>query len=171
MRLKDLELDDADRNFFKPVLSNLRLDLLSNSASSVRSSGHRSTGLVPFDTTSQFLECEILSTLKCGSYHAVVTLRFADDRNWVLKVPAKGYTGRWDGPLAQALDSEAQTMRLIRRETTIPIPEVYALDGSIDNQLGCPFILMEMVPGRSMHYGWYDDESSRAKGRCLQEQT
>jgi len=38
-------------------------------------------------------------------------------------------------------------MRLIRWETTIPVPEVFAFDSSLGSELGCTFILMEKVPG------------------------
>ena len=54
-------------------------------------------------------------------------------------------------------------MRLIRRETTIPIPEVFAFDASLENELGCPFILMELIYGKSLAEVWFDQEISQAK--------
>ena len=54
-------------------------------------------------------------------------------------------------------------MRLIRRETTIPVPEVFAFDASLENELGCPFILMEMIHGRSLAEVWFDQEMSQTK--------
>ena len=54
-------------------------------------------------------------------------------------------------------------MRLIRRETTIPVPEVFAFDASVENELGCPFVLMEMIHGKSLAEVWFDQEISLAK--------
>ena len=54
-------------------------------------------------------------------------------------------------------------MRLIRRETTIPVPEVFAFDASLENELGCPFILMEFIHGKSLAEVWFDQEISQAK--------
>ena len=54
-------------------------------------------------------------------------------------------------------------MRLIRRETTSPVPEVFAFDASLENELGCPFILMEMIHGKSLAEVWFDQEISQAK--------
>ncbi len=53
-------------------------------------------------------------------------------------------------------------MRLVRRMTTIPVPEVFAFDGSLDNELGCPFILMEKVHGKDLDQVWFDREKSPA---------
>ena len=149
---------------FEAVLGRLRVDRLPTFASHVRSCGHSSTGKTPSSARSQSLGCKVDPKTKCGSYHVVITLSFTDKRSWILKIPAKGIAKDWSPLLGQALESEAETMRLLRRETTIPIPEIYAFDASIDNELGCPFILMEKVKGRPMYHGWYDTNSSPAKG-------
>ncbi len=51
-------------------------------------------------------------------------------------------------------------MYLIRRETTIPVPEVYAFDTTLENELGCPFILMELKYGKLLQDVWFDQEIS-----------
>lgn len=158
----DLDLEEHDRDVLEPVLHNLQRERLASFASAIRHSGHPSTGTIS-QTTPQPIECSLLPKIKCGSYHAVMTLVFTDGVSWVVKVPAKGHGQRWKELNAQALESEAQTMRLIRRKTTIPIPEVYAFNASINNELGCPFILMEKVPGENLYRGWFDDEISDAK--------
>ena len=53
-------------------------------------------------------------------------------------------------------------MRFVRRMTTIPVPEVFAFDGSLDNELGCPFILMEKVHGKDLNQVWFDQGKSPA---------
>ena len=165
MNLEALDLDGEDATNFHNVLSKLNFERLPSFASSVRSSGHHSMSITASTNTSPSLEVEILPKVDCGYFHAVITISFTDGRLWVLKVPRKGYAGSWNRRFAQALVSEAQTMRLLRRETSIPLPEVYAFDSAVENELGCPFILMEKIPGKSMFYGWYDDESSKTKGQ------
>jgi len=158
-----IDLGESEDEEFGSVLRSLRFDVLPSFVTAVRSSGHRSTGFDTPHSPSIPVKCEILRKVSYGSYHAVLSLSFADERVWALKIPRKGHGTRWSRPLAQALESEAQTMRLIRRETTIPVPEVFAFDAKIDNELGCPFILMELVPGRSVYRRWFNEDVSLAK--------
>jgi hypothetical protein len=74
-----------------------------------------------------------------GSYHVLVGAR------WILKIPACGTPTQFDSSASAAVRSEALIMRLIRRETSIPILEVFAFDTSLDNELGCPYNLMSFV--------------------------
>ena len=65
-------------------------------------------------------------------------------------------------------------MRLLRRETTIPIPEVYVFNASLTNEINCPFILMESVDGIQLHKGWFSEKASKAsletfRARALQD--
>ena len=69
-------------------------------------------------------------------------------------------SGNWlqeklDSLAADSLESEALTMWLIRRSTSIPVPEVYAFDSFVNNEIGCPYILMEFVEGMTLQPGWY----------------
>ena len=54
-------------------------------------------------------------------------------------------------------------MRLIRRQTKIPVPEVFAFDGSLENELGCPFVLMELIHGKPLHDVWFTQGVSLTK--------
>ena len=153
--------DDFDRARFATILQNLKRDKIPSLASAVRYSGHPSTGIIEVPPTPQPVSCRLLSRITCGSYNAVFTVLFADGTLWVLKVPAHGHAQCWDTPAAEALTSEAHTMRLIGRETTIPVPEVFAFDASLENELGCPFILMELIYGKSLAEVWFDQEMSQ----------
>ena len=158
-----LELDDSEKETFGSVLQNLKFDCLPSFVSKVRSSGHGSTNFTTPYSTKKPIACELSRKTYTGSYHAVVLLPFADGRQWALKIPRKGHNESWTEPLAKALVSEAQTMRLIGRETSVPVPEIFAFDSTVDNQLGCPFILMELMPGEPLFYGWYNEKVSDAK--------
>ena len=154
--------DDLERARFATVLRNLKRDNIASFASLVRYSGHPSTGLIDVPATPRPVGCRLLSNITCGSYNAVFRVLFADGTLWVLKVPANGHHECWDAPAREALTSEAFTMRLIRRETSIPVPEVFAFDASYENELGCPFILMELIHGKLLQDVWFDQGVSQA---------
>lgn len=155
--------DACDKARFATVLQNLKRENIPSLASSTRYSGHPSTGTIDVPTTPQPVSCRLLSQTTCGSFNAVFKVLFADGTLWVLKVPANGHRQCWNAHASEALTSEAFTMRLIRRETTIPVPEVFAFDASLDNELGCPFILMELIHGKPLLDVWFDQGVSQAK--------
>lgn len=49
---------------------------------------------------------------------------------------------------------EVTTLRLIRRMTHVPVPKVIAFDDSQDNGIGFEWILMELMPGKSVYKRW-----------------
>ncbi|KAI9827423.1 MAG: hypothetical protein M1819_006964 [Sarea resinae] len=145
--------DDENLATFSAVMASLRLDCLPTFALSIRARGPGS------DFTSsdnQPMQCTVLERPLFGSYHIVYPLEFSDGVRWILKVPATGHRDRFDEMAARALTSEALTMRLLKRETTIPCPEVYLWDASLDNELHCPFILMDYVAGIPLYDCWFD---------------
>ncbi|KAE8149471.1 kinase-like domain-containing protein [Aspergillus avenaceus] len=109
-----------------------------------------------------------------GSYHVLYPVKFNDGVSWLLKVPANGTRNRFQDSDARALRSEALTMRLLRSETTIPLPDVFAFSDTCDNELNCPFILMDYIQGVSLYKVWFDRTSTedlvRARRiRCLKD--
>lgn len=120
------------------------------------------------------MNCSIVYPPLFGSYHIVFVLNFADGLRWALKLPATGHRDRFDETAARALTSEALTMRLLKRETTVLVPEVYSFDASFDNHINCPFILMEFMAGIPLYDCWFDKEASnvsakRRRTRILQD--
>ena len=154
---------ELDGSRFATVLQNLKRENIPSLASRVRHSGHTSTGIIKQPTTPQPTSCEPLTQITCGSFNAIFKIKFTDGTRWVLKVPAIGHHQSWDAPASEALTSEALTMRLIRRKTTIPVREIFAFDASLQNELGCPFILMEHVQGRPLHDVWWNQSVSQAR--------
>ncbi|KAL1842907.1 hypothetical protein VTK73DRAFT_2971 [Phialemonium thermophilum] len=57
----------------------------------------------------------------------------------------------------RALESQAATLRLLSSRTTIPVPEVYALDTSRNNEIGAPFICTSFLPGKTVIKTWFED--------------
>lgn len=151
---------DEDMDTFAPVLATIRLDRLPRFATSVRELQQKPVTLETESNNS--IDCSILSTPLVGSFHILFRIKFGDGAQWVLKVPATGHPDRFDESDAKALTAEALTMRLIKRETTVPIPEVYSFNASTHNDLGCPFILMEYIEAVPLQEVWFEETSSKA---------
>ena len=136
---------------FEQVINNMDLSTLPEYASSLR----RSRAGAGLDQASDF-GCTLGLSPMLGSYNVLFPVLFKDGVRWLFKIPAAGYVGRWDSSAARSLRSEALTMQMLQRRTSIPIPKVYSFDASLENNFKCPFILMEHIGGeplyKSKHY-------------------
>lgn len=142
--------EENNRKMMAPLLASISLDAIPPYASRIRQCHENSASTIA---------CEVLSPPLSGSYHVVFQLEFTDGLRWIIKIPVTGYRDRYDEITARALKSEALTMRFLKRETTIPIPEVYSFDASLDNELNCPYILMEFIQGTKLSAGWFKQSS------------
>lgn len=71
---------------------------------------------------------------RIGGLYNIVHVVQLDDIKLVIRVPATGWDSGMTATAARALESQASTMRLIRRTTTIPGPEIYGLDTTRDTR-------------------------------------
>lgn len=90
-----------------------------------------------------------------GSYHVLFPLTFHSGLCWVVKIPITGTDGKWNDSSASALASEANTMRILKRQTTIPLPDVLDFSPTTKNDLQCPYIMMTFIPGISLYDMWF----------------
>jgi hypothetical protein len=51
-------------------------------------------------------------------------------------------------------------MKRLKRQTTIPVPEVFQFDASLENELNRPYILMDYIDGLPLHDCWFNDAIS-----------
>ena len=109
------------------------------------------------------MPCKVDPNPACGSYNLIFFIEFDDGKVWVLKLSANGHPRCWDKFAAEALESKAFTMRWMRGKTTIPVPEVYGFNSSIENAIGCPYIMMEYIEGQSLYKGWFNPQASPAR--------
>ena len=159
------DYDDDSMAEFAPVLAALNFERLPHFASAVYRSKQQATGAEEksdSDPSLTPMDCTFICPPLYGSYHIVFPLKFTDGTQWVLKVPSAGYAGHWSEISARSLRSEALTMQFLKRNTTIPIPDVYIFDASLDNELNCPFILMECIQGIPLHKVWFDETATPA---------
>ena len=155
------DFDDIAR--FAPVLESLKLDAVPGFACRIRQGMSAGDSVNRLQQTTE--EC-CVSTCKVdlqpmyGSYNILFPIQFGDGLKWILKIPAAGVSERWDQSAARALESEALTMRMLRQKTSMPIPTVHAFDASLENELGCPFILMDFIEGRPLYERWSSQTAS-----------
>lgn len=160
---------DEDENFavFKPVIAAIKFEAIPHFASAIRQKRDQQAATFPSPAAQTpnigHIQCTISSQPLFGSYNVLYPIAFADGLQWLIKIPAKGYHGRWTNADARATASEALTMQLIKRQTTIPVPEVFAYQSTLVNELNCPFILMDFIEGVSLHDFWFDNSHTSAE--------
>ncbi|KAM5473022.1 hypothetical protein MauCBS54593_002735 [Microsporum audouinii] len=148
--------NDEPSAVFNTVLATVKLHYLPQLAIRIRNERE----LTRVDALTSIYNCRILPQPLFGSHHILFQLEFNDGVGWLLKVPANGYPNVFDEMSALSLRSEALTMRLLKRETAVHIPEVYHFEDSCDNELSCPFILMEYIVGLPLYEVWFNQRVS-----------
>ena len=158
-----LHLHDEDEHLsvFKAVIAAINFEAIPGFASSIRQERDEKPGLLAVpdkrQANAERTACTVSPKPLFGSFNILYAIEFADGVRWLVKVPADGFRGRWKESDAQDITSEALTMQLVRRKTTIPVPEVFAFRATLENELHCPFILMEFIEGVPLHALWFDD--------------
>ena len=166
--------EDQEMRRFAAVLAQLKHEKMAHLVSSIRQGNEN----LENEYSSSFIRapatgCKVIPKPLYGSYHLAYRVLFEDGVEWILKVPANGHHACFDSLAAEALTSEALTMRMIKQKTTIPVPSVHHFDASADNEIGCPYILMDFLKGKPVWRGWFDEEASTStleqfRARCLQ---
>ncbi|KAL6860661.1 hypothetical protein ACO1O0_004692 [Amphichorda felina] len=140
---EDILDDDFDREVFGPLI-----DIPEESL--VRLALRISNQILDAPSSNGRLVARIV-----GSYNIVHIIQL-DDTKIVIRVPATGWGSLLTETAARALESQVATMRLIRKHTTAPVPEVYNLDTTTDNEIGAPYMWMSFIPGTLVSYVWFD---------------
>lgn len=148
------ESEGDEMEDFTAVMASMKLDQVAVYASQIRKC------VQPDNPAEAFIVIEIGSPM-FGSFNLLYPVIFEDGVRWLLKVPANGTQDQFSDADAESLRSEALTMRLLRKETTIPLPEVFAFENSCENQLNCPFILISFIEGKRLSDVWFDKISPK----------
>lgn len=90
-----------------------------------------------------------------GSYNIIHIVEL-ESVKLVIRVPATGWGSGMTPTAAHAMESQAATMRLIRDKTTIPVPEIYALDTTDNNEIGAPYLCMSFMSGKTVSEVWFN---------------
>jgi hypothetical protein len=97
-----------------------------------------------------------LVTRICGSYNIVHVME-VETTKLIIRVPATGWGAGMTKAAEDALASQVAIMRLIRKKTDVPVPEVYSFDPTNNNKISAPFICMSFIPGETVSHVWLDD--------------
>jgi hypothetical protein len=117
-----------------------------------------------------FGSCRLTQRNEGSSHHAVFLVVERNRelaREYVLKIPAHGTRGEWQINDNVALKSEAQPVQHIWHHTDCWVPEVIAYDGSLENAIGAPYILMKKMEGVSATDMWVGRSYKTMKGAEL----
>lgn len=86
---------------------------------------------------------------KTGSLENLVYIvEFDDGVKYVIRVPGAGWGNRFTDTVKRAFISQVTTMDFVRKNTSIPLPEVYAFDTASTNEIGAPYMVVSFLPGR-----------------------
>jgi hypothetical protein len=108
-------------------------------------------------------ECEILGRIE-GAFNLVVFLGFRRNgkfERYAIRVPAHGTVAHWTEEDEYLMKRQIQLMRQIRCNTTVPVPKVIACYPHLNNTLGAPWMLTEMLPGKNALHIWFDESYDR----------
>lgn len=96
------------------------------------------------------LPCQIEHRIFNGAYNLGLKVTFSDGVAWLVRFPRVGNISLEHADEKVAM--EVEVMSLIRKNTTIPVPEIKAWDLTADNPLGLgPFIMMKFIQGISVN--------------------
>lgn len=84
-------------------------------------------------------------------------VEFNEGVRYVVRVPVTGWVDRFTQSAEHSFISQALTMPLVRKQTAVPVPEVYGLDTSRSNLIGAPYIVMSFVDGYPVSSMWFDE--------------
>ncbi|KAF3070952.1 hypothetical protein GL218_00779 [Daldinia childiae] len=90
-----------------------------------------------------------LTNFTSGFNNVVLELTFSDNVYWIARIPHQALD---DGDRTSML-SEIATMKIIKKHTTIPIPQVFDFETSAEQPFGYPYIFTEYLRGRTLPNG------------------
>ena len=102
-------------------------------------------------------ETRLISRLN-GSFNLVYIVDFDDGVKYVVRIPGTGWGDRYTESAKKLLESQVTTMRFVHDNTTIPVPEIYAFDSTLTNELGAPWTVMSFIPGSTVAELWNDED-------------
>ncbi|KAL8710532.1 MAG: hypothetical protein Q9220_004965 [cf. Caloplaca sp. 1 TL-2023] len=111
----------------------------------------------------QSCSCDPTQTPAKGASNWAIFIKFADGVEWVFRSPEKTHPinspkeDDWkvsNETNSLLLASEAATLKYVKLNSTIPVPEVFAYSDTADNPIGVPYILMSKAVGTPLGHLW-----------------
>lgn len=146
--------DEDDLELFRPVMAALNLSRVEQFALLLRLHQMQCQSDNPFILTSMLdFSCKVAQEPMSGAFNLAYQLTFSDGVVWIARIPGHGTRDRFGDLDAKKMDAEYQTMRHIKANTSVPIPEVFHWETSCKS-IGAPFALMSFVHGQALSEVW-----------------
>ncbi|KFY81725.1 hypothetical protein V500_11144 [Pseudogymnoascus sp. VKM F-4518 (FW-2643)] len=99
--------------------------------------------------------CDVTQRPQCGSLNWAIFLSFDDGVEWVFRSPAAEEDDISLEAAGELLESEVATMKYIKENSSIPIPNIFDYSSTKLNSVGIPYILMSKAPGTQLqNFRW-----------------
>ncbi|KAI5840870.1 hypothetical protein DFP73DRAFT_633757 [Morchella snyderi] len=102
------------------------------------------------------ITCTLVSPPLCGSFNLIHVLNFSDGVRWVLRIPLESSQSSEFCTTGRRLESEVMTIHFIRKNTTIPIPDIIKFDPNCENEIASPYMMMKFAEGSPVCQLWWD---------------
>ncbi|KAK5094605.1 hypothetical protein LTR70_004008 [Exophiala xenobiotica] len=144
--IRDASVNVATLEDFQPVIEALSLPALTQLALAIRKRYASNA-----NEAKRINWCKVNGNPVFGSFNLVYFLTFNDGAKWVARLP--GYGAKPTHLQAEKIESEYNTMRYLRANTTLKMPEVFYWDSST-RSVGAACALMSFVPGQALTKLW-----------------
>ncbi|KFY37547.1 hypothetical protein V494_04712 [Pseudogymnoascus sp. VKM F-4513 (FW-928)] len=94
--------------------------------------------------------CDLTQEPQRGSLNWTILLSFEDGVEWIFRSPADGDDDISAEVAGELLDSEVATMKYIKENSSIPVPEIFDYSSTKLNAIEMPYILMGKAPGTQL---------------------
>jgi hypothetical protein len=97
-----------------------------------------------------------------GSFNRIVFCHIEHDDmkgDYVIKIPFIGIKGHWREGDAHMWKHESIIVHHIKESTKVPVPSIHAVDWTLENSLGAPYMIMDRLPGRPAYEVWFDTDN------------
>ena len=93
-----------------------------------------------------------------GSYNLVYAVEFADGVKWAARVPKHGTEENFHEAQAATMRGEIELLRLIKKNTSVPLPEIFYYDNTLHNDFGAPFSFSSWLQGSPACNLWHYED-------------
>ncbi|KAI9733947.1 MAG: hypothetical protein M1834_002603 [Cirrosporium novae-zelandiae] len=107
--------------------------------------------------------CDLSQKPSNGCLNWAIVISFDDGVEWLFRSPRKYYALNMDTAGA-LISNEAATLKYIRMNSTIPVPEVFEYSSTPFNEIGVPFILMSKARGVPLSTRGWNSQPHKVPG-------
>ncbi|KZT38065.1 kinase-like protein [Sistotremastrum suecicum HHB10207 ss-3] len=107
--------------------------------------------------------CKVGKIPKQVGMNLVYTVHLSSGDSWIARFPH---------PLSYdpvSMEADLRVLMMIRSETTIPVPQVYAYDVTAENVVGLPYSLLSDIPGVPLGENWEENFDDEKRHRLLDQ--